>query len=265
MHKSFAAFRTLAALALVLSLVAGLFSVRDVSAQDATPVVEPSASASADAPSDNAMPSATASANPALPAIERDVIKDGTVITGTIVEDDDRAGEFDYFVDPVDTVAEGDIRSAGEGEQYYYVVALVGAKPELVPIDEGPTDAQGMVMLEIPAEGRYFIYEQGDLSDSIFGSDEVVGPAAFLGIEYVAEEDGIASAAPSAAALAPIAGEGGGTTTNGGTTSGGGTTSLPNTGAGADESGATMIRVLFTLMAVAGVVAAGFGLYRRAA
>ncbi len=224
-----------------------------------------------------------ASASPA-PSFEGDVIEDGVSITGSIQEDQNRAGTFEYFVDTVQAAEQGDLRLAGAGEQEYQVFTVGGSL-----VDSGFTDANGMVVLDIPADEDYFVIEVTDTGD---GSDTIAAgtEANVLAIEYV--EDINASASPSAsfnpsapASTAPGGGNGNGAGTGNGTgsgntattgggrtsatsgggssTAGGSATRLPNTGAGATESDATMTWAIIALMAIAGVAAAGLSLRRR--
>ena len=358
MHGAFTAFRAIAALALVLAMVAGLFTVRPAragtgvmavvsgpdagdepdsggdsangdlgnggetdcsggtcsdSASDAgTESVDPIESAEAtgsDDPIESASPiesaEATGSDEPtesASPSASDDaaVITDGVIITGQFQEDPQRAGEFAYLYNFVSIDAVNDIRLAVAGEQTY-VVAYIDddgdpATDDVVVVDSGSTDANGMVTLDAPAGEDYFIYEEDDFNVP-FGSETIpAGSASNVRvIEYVdaiaasvsasasasasesASANELASANESAStnesAAASASGDGiassGGTASSAGTasaaasTAAGAATTLPNTGAGDSGMGSSMTWVLFALLAVVGVIAAGLGLRRR--
>lgn len=214
-----------------------------------------SGSASSSA-SGSASSSASASASPS-PAFDGPVVEDGVTITGLVKVDDVRAGQYDYFaqVDEVTTLADepvSDTRTAFAGEQTYEVYAIVDG--ESVLVDRGDTDANGMVVLDIPVEFDYYITE---INDPIGGPTVDAGlETAFVVIEYVATA--AASTSPSAVASAAAS-----VTASAAASGTGGATALPNTGAGSSDMGSSMTWALFALLAVAGVAAAGFGLRRR--
>ena len=251
-----------------------------------------SSSASSSA-SDNGNGSASSSASAsasASPSFEGDVVEDAVVITGAIQEDPERDGEYDYFYNFVAADETNDIRLAGEGEQEYFV-AFFDENNDLVNVDSGFTDANGMVTLNAPADEDYFIYEADDFNDP-FGSQTLPAGAQsnFFVVEYVSDITASPSASASGSADSSARGSsnqpggptasGSGTASNGGSasnggntsggakapsagTGGGSATSLPNTGAGSSEMGGSMTWALVALMAIVGVAAAGFGLRRR--
>ncbi|HEV2529729.1 MAG TPA: hypothetical protein VGT61_14870 [Thermomicrobiales bacterium] len=161
--------------------------------------VAASASAAASASDAAASQSAAASAS-ARPSFDGDVIEDGVTITALISEvdeDSDQVGTYQYFVDAVQTQDEGDIRYATEGEITFEVLTVIDG--ELVVIDSGATDENGVVVLDIPEDVSYFVAATDDLGDD-YGSDDIPAgqEASVLAIKFVAAGTGT----PSASAVA---------------------------------------------------------------
>jgi hypothetical protein len=280
--------------------ITGFLFVDDLNDVIGVPSIEPSASgapsdiaipstvaSASGAPSDIAIPSTDPSAAPSDGGYDGEVIEGGATVTGLVAVDDERAGEFRYFIDLVEmTDAEDFLRYATEGEFTFEVLTVIDG--EVIVIDSGETDENGVVVLDIPADVSYFIAATDDLAE-FYGSDDIaagqsvaVVAVAFITAGEVPSAAASASAMTSAVASASNGGGNGddddddngnggsnnggstnGGTSNGGSSTGGGATGLPNTGAGATDSGMAMTWALMALMAVAGVVAAGLGLRRR--
>ena len=149
----------------------------------------------------------------AAPAAQNDQAPTGTVLPGMVtiqgvyVQDDARAGTFDYFVDITATADTGDYRipdPVADPQTYLVIDATNGAL-----IDIGSTGAGGVVVLDGQLDAPFFVAEFRDEVQP-FGSDNIVVSSAqanqtvsVTGVVYEVVAGVPASAEPSIAPPTP--------------------------------------------------------------
>ena len=270
-------------------------SVSPSSSESASPVGTgfPSAGSSASAsiaasPSSSTSASASASTSPSAspsPAVGSPAL-DAVVLEAFIEQDDAQAGETVYTDEAtVGTTAAGDRRPATEGE----LTCVVVDSATNTVLDQGSTDADGIVVLDAETGALFFIYKVAEPDGTFYGSPDflLIGDET-LDVEVtrsvaiqpasaslVASGSAAASTVPRASATSSASPAPSAAVSDDGTTmpsaapsgsSVGGTSALPNTGVGTGPPAGgrgSMLWLALLGTALARVGAAGLRAGRR--